>query len=281
MAPAAGAPASASALGAGGTLELVVGGSAGVSVDAVAGVLNVTVVNPAAAGFVTVYPCGVARPLASNVNFVAGQTVPNLVVSKLGAGGRVCLYAQQATDLVVDLAGYFPAGSAYVPITNPTRLLDTRTGASAALLLTNLGIGTSTFQTPFADTVAVLTAVLGQPDANLPAPDSVCLWGAGKAWGPLRIYPERNGTVPKLNRWEYGATWPSTWRTLNDPLGLRTPEGVALLTSEDTVRSVPGGVVDPPSPVLVGHTYGRVNGVLLRFEDHRLSEMSAGGFCGE
>ena len=39
-------------------------------------VLNLTVTEPTAAGYVTVYPCGIDAPLASNLNFSAGQTIP-------------------------------------------------------------------------------------------------------------------------------------------------------------------------------------------------------------
>jgi hypothetical protein len=107
-------------------LELVVGGIAGVPVDALAVVLNATVTNPAAAGFVTVWPCGAERPVASNLNYAKDQTVPNLVIAKLGSAGKVCFYSQQATDLVVDVAGFFPAGSGYVAQVNPQRAIDTR-----------------------------------------------------------------------------------------------------------------------------------------------------------
>jgi hypothetical protein len=70
------------------------------------------------------------------VNYVAGQTVPNLVIAKLGLGsagqrpivGVVCFYSMAATDLVADVSGYFPAGSDYSPVTNPRRILDTRNG---------------------------------------------------------------------------------------------------------------------------------------------------------
>jgi hypothetical protein len=123
--------ASPSALSAGATLELQAGGVAGVPADAVAVVLNVTVTNPVAAGFVTVWPCGEARPLASNLNYVAGQSVPNLVVAKLGAGGKVCFYSMVATDLVADVSGFFPVGADYSPIVNPTRILDTRNGTGS------------------------------------------------------------------------------------------------------------------------------------------------------
>ena len=114
-------------LGDGEVRELQVGDTAGVPGNASAAVLNVTVTNPAAAGFVTAWPCGQPRPNASNLNYEAGQNVPNLVIAKLGDGGRVCLFSMVQTDLIADVAGYFPAGSGYVPIPNPVRILDTRT----------------------------------------------------------------------------------------------------------------------------------------------------------
>ena len=115
-------------LPANGVLELPVAGQAGVPATAEAAVMNVTVTNPAAAGFVTVWPCGVAQPLASNLNYVTGQNVPNLTMSRVGAGGKICFYSMVATDLVADVAGFFPAGSDFKPVDNPTRILDTRNG---------------------------------------------------------------------------------------------------------------------------------------------------------
>ena len=87
---------------------LSVVGRGGVAVDAVAVVLNVTVTEAVAAGFVTVFPCGGDRPTASSLNFVAGSTVANAVVVKVGVGGQVCVFTQSATHLVVDVDGYFP-----------------------------------------------------------------------------------------------------------------------------------------------------------------------------
>ena len=65
--------------------------------------------NTVAAGFLTVFPCGAQRPTASDVNYVARDVVPNLTITKLGAGGAICVYAHQPTDVIVDLAGWFPA----------------------------------------------------------------------------------------------------------------------------------------------------------------------------
>ncbi|MCX6522526.1 MAG: hypothetical protein NTZ21_17855 [Actinobacteria bacterium] len=100
--------------------------------DAAAVALNVTVTEPTAAGFLTVYPCGQPRPLASNLNYVAGQTVPNFVISAVGEYGSVCIDTMVTTDVVVDLAGYVPAGSDLVMLAAPQRFLDTREPASSA-----------------------------------------------------------------------------------------------------------------------------------------------------
>jgi trimeric autotransporter adhesin len=114
---------------AGSTTTLPIAGRVGVPGDAKAVVLNVTAANPGDAGFLTVYPCGTPAPLSSNLNYGEGTTVANLVISKVGVGGAVCIFSQSPTDLIVDLAGYFPAGSSYVPL-DPARLLETRSGSS-------------------------------------------------------------------------------------------------------------------------------------------------------
>ena len=87
---------------------------AGIPAGASAVVLNVTVDQSAEAGFVTVFPPDGGRPNASNLNYVAGQTVPNAVIARLGSGGTVCLFNSGATHLVVDVAAYIvgPAPSA-------------------------------------------------------------------------------------------------------------------------------------------------------------------------
>ncbi len=46
-------------------------------------VMNVTVTEPDTDGFITVYPCDKPRPVASNLNFTKGETIANLVVSRI------------------------------------------------------------------------------------------------------------------------------------------------------------------------------------------------------
>ena len=114
-------------LGARKVLEVPVAGKFGVPANAGAVSLNVTAVSPDGAGFLTVFPCGAQVPLASNVNYVAGRAVPNAVLSKVGAGGKVCVYSSQATDVIADLSGWFAADAGFYPLM-PVRVADTRAG---------------------------------------------------------------------------------------------------------------------------------------------------------
>lgn len=108
-------------------VELQVTGRAGVPTTANAAVLNVTAINPAARGFVTIYTCG-ERPLASSLNYAsAGAVAGNEVIAKLSAAGTVCIYTSATTHLTADLVGHLPGGTSYSPL-DPARLLDTRAG---------------------------------------------------------------------------------------------------------------------------------------------------------
>jgi hypothetical protein len=112
-------------------LNIQVEGAGGVASGAAAAVLNVTVTNPTQLGFLTVWPTGSPRPTASNLNFVAKQTVPNLVEVGLGTNGQVSVFSATGTvDVIVDVEGYTaPLSTAgqglYNPLT-PARITDTR-----------------------------------------------------------------------------------------------------------------------------------------------------------
>ncbi|CAN0329196.1 unnamed protein product, partial [Phaeothamnion confervicola] len=115
-------------IAAGGTIEVPVLGRGGVPASGVGSVaLNVTVTSPAAAGYLVVWPTGQPTPLASNVNYSAGQTVPNMVVVPVGAGGKVSLQngSTRTIDAIIDVLGWFPPGS-FNGLT-PARIMDTRT----------------------------------------------------------------------------------------------------------------------------------------------------------
>jgi hypothetical protein len=66
------------------------------------------VTGPTAQSFLTVWPDGASQPLASDLNYAAGQTVPNLVVVKVGTTGAVDFYnGVGSTDVVVDVVGWY------------------------------------------------------------------------------------------------------------------------------------------------------------------------------
>jgi CSLREA domain-containing protein len=120
--------------------ELPVGGvgGSGVPADADAVVMNVTATSPTANGWLTIYPGdgGPVPPTAANLNFVAGQTVPNLVTVKLGDGAAAdavkiantfgCSCAG-SVHVIVDVVGYYEqaVGDGLITIV-PTRIRDTR-----------------------------------------------------------------------------------------------------------------------------------------------------------
>ena len=148
-------------------------------------VLNVTSTDSTGNGYLTVYGDedaygdSVSVPTTSNLNFRAGQTVPNLVVVPVGSNGVVDVYYYSAkagatTHVVADVAGYFTAGntSEYASIT-PARILDTRKG-----------IGTGTV-------------------AKIPANGSITLTVAGSGGGKV---PSSGVTALAMNLTAVGST---------------------------------------------------------------------------
>ncbi len=115
-------------LQAGSVLVVAVAGRAGIDLAAGSVALNVAAVDPGAAGFLTVFPCGQPRPNASNLNYYAGRTIANAVTARVGTNGSICIFTLAAADVVVDVAGSF-APAAFTSLTAPQRLADTRPGA--------------------------------------------------------------------------------------------------------------------------------------------------------
>jgi hypothetical protein len=83
-----------------------------------------TIADPAASGFATMYPCANGLPPTSNLNYTAGTNVANMVTVRPDSAGRVCVYTNRAAEVVVDVLGVTGAGFDGIV---PQRLLDTRT----------------------------------------------------------------------------------------------------------------------------------------------------------
>ena len=143
----------ATALAAGQSENLQVTGQGGVPASGVtAVVLNLTATNATAAGWLSVGPSGSASISTSNLNFKAGQTVANRVISAVGPDGKVTIHnAAGLVQVVVDVNGWFTDASAAVSSNGryvglaPTRVVDTRTALGGISTLnagqTAVGIG--------------------------------------------------------------------------------------------------------------------------------------------
>jgi hypothetical protein len=89
---------------------------------------NLTVTQPAGAGFITAGPCDeVGRTEWSNANFDRAETAANLAVVRVGSDGTFCVRPSTSTHLVVDLAATFsPAATGRLSPVTPERMIDSR-----------------------------------------------------------------------------------------------------------------------------------------------------------
>jgi len=138
-------------IGANSSYDVTVRGVGGVPAGADSVVVNVTAVAPTANSWLTVWPSGQTRPLASSLNYVAGQVVPNLVIAKIGSNGKISVYnSTGAVHVIVDILGYLATGSPgrHFPL-QAAMLLDTRpeqggsgpVGPTSTTQLQVLGVG--------------------------------------------------------------------------------------------------------------------------------------------
>jgi N-acetyl-anhydromuramyl-L-alanine amidase AmpD len=200
-----------------GTVKLKVAGVNGLpSTGLTAVVMNVTAVNPSTAGVVTVYPDGITRPTVSNLNFTAGQTIPNLVVVPV-KNGVVDFYNYVGTvDLIADITGYFTQGSGSSYVTaGPVRAMDTRYGTGVAQARVTAG-GTVKLKVAGVNGIPStgVTAVVMNVTAVNPSaagvvtvyPDGITMplasnlnFTAGQTIPNLVVVPVKNGVVDFYN----------------------------------------------------------------------------------
>ncbi|MEO6123262.1 MAG: hypothetical protein ABIR32_06095 [Ilumatobacteraceae bacterium] len=103
-------------------VPVVVVGGAGLPANALAASITVTAASPAGIGWTVAYPCGTSSA-TSTLNVVPGRATTNSAIVAPGAGGAVCIKANIATHLLVDVSAWIVGG--YVGLT-PWRSLDTR-----------------------------------------------------------------------------------------------------------------------------------------------------------
>ena len=121
-------------LAAGATASVSVTGRGAIPASNVsAGAVNLTVLSPAATGSVSVFPAGTSWDGSTTASFTTGQTEQSMLTAKLGSNGAFLVRNNTGTalQLVIDIAGYYVAGSplatgGYLPMARD-RIFDSRT----------------------------------------------------------------------------------------------------------------------------------------------------------
>ena len=153
---------------------------AGVPEGAVGVALNVTAVRTSGWGFLQVWPCDSPKPSTSSVNFTsAGAVEPNAVLVPVDASGEVCVSSSVATDLLVDVAGWFESGLRSA--SGELRLVDTRGGVGGSRLVPDVPV-----RVKVTDVAGVPAGVGGEGAAGV-ALNVTAVRTSG--WGFLQVWP--------------------------------------------------------------------------------------------
>ena len=225
-------------LSAGGTRTFVIPESVcGIPATAAAYSLNVTVVPHGPLQYLTVWPAGQTQPPVSTLNSMQGNVVANAALVAAGQGGGVSVYATDATDLILDIDGYFGStGSAFYPV-EPCRVADTR-GAASQLGGPSLTAGTS---------------------RDFPILSSGCGLPAAATAYSMNVTVVPQGLLEYLTTWPAGQPQPFV-STLNSftgkvvanaalvPSGLNGATSVYVTNPTDVILDVNGYFAPPSSP---------------------------------
>jgi hypothetical protein len=186
--------------------------------------LNFGALPHAPLGYLTTWPSGSPLPDAATLGSPSGQEVSDAALVPAGTDGAISLFANAATDVIIDINGYFappnePQALAFYPIT-PCRIADTRTVADGGSGLTGA------FGPPYlsADTIRVL-----------PIPTSTCGLPSTALAYSLNFGAIPHAALGYLTTWPTGSPLPLVG-TLGSPNGL--PVSNAALVPAGTNGSI-------------------------------------------
>ncbi|HLJ44664.1 MAG TPA: hypothetical protein VKU01_01565 [Bryobacteraceae bacterium] len=222
-------------LAAGEIRPITVSGSCGIPANAQAFALNMTVLPVDRLQFLTTWPAGQSQPTVSTLNATDGRVVANAAIVPAGPTGAINVFASDATDLAVDINGYFalsgegsifasPGGLLFYP-TTPCRIADTRGAAG-------------TFGGP---------QLAGASHRDFPIPASGCGLPASAQAYSLNMTVVPPGPMQYLTVWPQGSAQPYV-STLNS-YGGKVVANAALVPA-----GINGGIsvfVSNPSQVVI------------------------------
>lgn len=85
----------------------ILGGSCPIPPSASAYVVNLTAVPSGALSFLSTWAAGQPYPGVSTLNSTSGEIIANAAIVPVGTGGAIIVMAANATDLIIDVVGYF------------------------------------------------------------------------------------------------------------------------------------------------------------------------------
>jgi hypothetical protein len=184
--------------------------SCSVPATAQAYALNFAAVPNGPLGFMTAWPTGQPQPLVASLNALTGAITANAVIVGAGASGSVDVFALSATDLVIDITGYFaPPGPGGLSLFNlaPCRVLDTRnpSGSQPFSGTLDVNVAVTTCGLPASAQAYVFSSTVVPPGPlgfltmwpqGLPRPLAATLNAVdGAITSNLAIIPTNNGSV--------------------------------------------------------------------------------------
>lgn len=148
--------------------------------------LNMTVVPKQPLSYLTTWPTGQMRPTVSTLNAHTGAITANAAIVPAGNGGAIDTFVTEATDLVIDINGYFaPAAPGGLSLygASPCRVIDTRepNGAPAPLNRIDIPVAASVCAVPSVAQAYVFNATVVPADPL----GYLTLWPGGADAMPL------------------------------------------------------------------------------------------------
>jgi hypothetical protein len=173
--------------------------SCGIPTNARAYAANITVVPSGPLSFLTAYPSGTTRPLASTLNAFDGRTIANAAIVPAGTNGGINIFVSNDTDVIIDVNGYFipvdtQQGLMFYPVT-PCRISDSRPE----------GGKTGSFGPP---------SITGQTARSIPVTQSTCNIPASAQAYSLNVTAVPQGPLGFLTLYPTGQVRPNV-STLN------------------------------------------------------------------
>jgi hypothetical protein len=185
--------------------------------------LNATAMPPSGThlDFLKLFPTGQKQPGSSTLNAPTGTTTANAAIVPAGTGGAVSVFTNNATDLLLDINGYFAppgVGGIYLYTTTPCRVIDTRTYFPPG------------FPSPFPGEFTIVVEV-----GSCPQPTSAAAYVLNATVVPSGGFPV-GGPIQFLTLWPSIQSRPGV-STLNDYDGTVTSNMAIVPTNTGSIEA--------------------------------------------